>query len=152
MKSLFITLVVLCATLALAQAPPAKPLTPLEQTLISSEKDFLTAVMKGDKDYLQRTLAEDYAFVSFDGELGNRQDWLDGISPGGVDFLPYEFKVLSVSDNVAIVTYNVVMRVPSAEDQGPPPRYQHFSTVWSKSGDSWKIKFQQMTVAHFGDW
>jgi hypothetical protein len=38
------------------------------------------------------------------------------------------------------------------EDQGPPPRYQHFSTTWVKQGDVWKMKFQQMTVAHFGDW
>jgi hypothetical protein len=66
-------------------------------------------------------------------------------------------KVVSVSDGVAIVTYDVVLRVPSAEDQGPPPRYQHFSTVWVKQNDDkqgsvWKMKFQQQSVSHWGDW
>jgi hypothetical protein len=50
------------------------------------------------------------------------------------------------------VTYNVVLRAPATEDQGPPPRYQHFSTVWVKQGDVWKMKFQQMTASHWGDW
>ena len=31
-------------------------------------------------------------------------------------------------------------------------RYQHFSTVWVKQGDAWKMKFQQMTASHWGDW
>jgi hypothetical protein len=140
-----------CSIAGFAQSSPAKPLSPLEQSLISSEKDFIAAAKKGDVAFLKRTLAEDFRFVSFDGELGDRQDLIDGLG-GGLDLLPYEFKVVGVSDGVAIVTYNVVLRVPPEEDQGPPPRYQHFSTVWVKVGDAWKMKFQQMTVAHFGDW
>jgi hypothetical protein len=61
-------------------------------------------------------------------------------------------RVVSAGEGVAIVTYNVVLRVPPSEDQGPPPRYQHFTTVWVKQGDVWKMKFQQMTAAHWGDW
>ena len=57
-----------------------------------------------------------------------------------------------VTDDVAIVSYDVVFRVPPAEDQGPPPRYQHFSTVWVKQSGEWKMKFQQMTASHWGDW
>ena len=148
-----VCLLLLCGSIAgFAQNAPAKPLTPLEQTLFSAEKNYMEAMEKGDKAFLKRTLADDFTFVGFDGELGERQDLIDGIGPGGVDLLPYEMKVVRVSDDVAIVTYNVVMRVPPAEDQGPPPRYQHWSTVWAKSGDAWKIKFQQMTVANFGDW
>lgn len=131
---------------------PSKPLTPLEQTLMSAEKDFIAAVKKGDADFFKRTLTNDFSFVAFDGELGDRQDMIDGFSGGGVDLLPYEMQVISVSDGVAIVTYNVVLRVPPSEDEGPPPRYQHFSTVWVKQGDAWKMKFLQMTAAHFGDW
>lgn len=131
---------------------PSKPLTPLQQTLISAEKDFIAAAKKGDAEFFKRTLTSDFSLVSFDGELGDRQDMIDGFSGGGLDLLPYEMQVIPVSDGVAIVTYNVVLRVPPAEDEGPPPRYQHFSTVWVKQGDAWKMKFLQMTAAHFGDW
>jgi hypothetical protein len=159
MKQRYIRIYVLSAILlssavtAFAQAnAPSKPLTPLEQTLMSAEKDFIAAAKKGDADFLKRTLTNDFTFVAFDGELADRQDMLDGFSSGGIDLLPYEMQVIPVSEGVAIVTYNVVLRVPAAEDQGPPPRYQHFSTVWVKQGDAWKMRFLQMTAAHFGDW
>lgn len=130
----------------------AKPLSALEQTLMSAEKSFVEAAKKGDVAFFKRTLTDDFSFVAFDGQLYDRQDMLDQFAGGGVDLLPYDMKVLSAGDGVAIVTYDVVLRVPSAEDQGPPPRYQHFSTVWVKQGDAWKMKFQQMTVSHWGDW
>jgi hypothetical protein len=123
-----------------------------EQTMMTAEKGFIDAAKKGDVAFFKRTLTDDFSFVSFDGQLYNRQEMLDQYGQAGTDILPYEMKVVSVGEGVAIVTYNVVFRVPPAEDQGPPPRYQHFTTVWVKQGDGWKMKFQQMTAAHWGDW
>jgi hypothetical protein len=131
---------------------PGKALTPLEQTLMVAEKSFVDAAKKGDAAYFKRTLTNDFSFVAFDGQLYDRQDMLDQFGGGGLDLLPYDMKVVTAGDDVAIVTYDVVLRVPAAEDQGPPPRYQHFSTVWVKQGDAWKMKFQQMTASHWGDW
>jgi len=147
-------MLLLCCGLAVAgQAnAPAKPLTPLEQTLMAAEKSYIEAAKKGDIAFFKRTLADDFTAVMFDGELAERQDMIDAMSGGGFDLLAYDMKVVPISDGVAIVTYDVVLRVPPSEDQGPPPRYQHFSTMWVKQGDAWKMKFQQMTVAHYGDW
>lgn len=123
-----------------------------EQTLMTAEKTFIEAAKKGGVAFFKNTLTDDFSFVAFDGQLYGRQDMIDQFAQGGVDILPYEMKVVSAGAGVGIVTYNVVFRVPPAEDQGPPPRYQHFTTVWVKQGDSWKMKFQQMTAAHWGDW
>lgn len=131
---------------------PAKALSPLEQTLMAAEKNFVEAAKKGDIAFFKRTLTEDFSFVAFDGQLYSRQDMLDQFGGGGMDLLPYDMMVVTAGEGVAIVTYDVVLRVPAAEDQGPPPRYQHFSTVWVKQGDVWKMKFQQMTASHWGDW
>jgi hypothetical protein len=146
-----IPVILLCAAV-FAQSPPPKPLSPLEQTLMASEKDYIAAAKKGDANFFKQTLTPDFQLVLFDGQLADRQDTIDFLSSGGIDLMPYEMKVVPISDGVAIVTYNVVLRVPPSEDEGPPPRYQHFSTVWVKQGDAWKMKFQQMTAAHFGDW
>ena len=156
MKRWFVTgLLVACAVSragAQTAVAPTKPLSPTEQTLMAAEKSFVEAAKKGDVAFFKRTLTDDFSFVSFDGELYERQDMIDQLGGGGVNLLPYDMKVVSAADGVAIVTYNVVLRVPAAEDQGPPPRYQHFSTVWVKQGDAWKMKFQQMTASHWGDW
>jgi len=133
-------------------AAPAKPLSPLEQTLMAAEKSYVEAAKKGDREFFKRTLADDFSFVAFDGQLYERQEMIDQFGQGGIDLLPYNMKVVGVGDDVGIVTYDVVFRVPASEDQGPPPRYQHFSTVWVKQGEVWKMKFQQMSVSHWGDW
>ncbi len=141
--------------LTFAQGPanvPAKAPTALEQTLMDAEKSFIAAAKKGDVGFFKRTLTDDFSFVAFDGQMYGRQDMIDQFSDPGTDVLAYDMKVVSAGEGVAIVTYNVVLRVPAAEDQGPPPRYQHFSTVWVKQGDAWKMKFLQMTASHWGDW
>ena len=148
-------LLLLCSTTVFAKAGRAKAdkvPSEFEQTLMTAEKGFIDAAKKGDVAFFKSTLADDFSFVSFDGQLYNRQEMLDQYGQAGTDILPYEMKVVSAGEGVAIVTYNVVYRVPAAEDQGPPPRYQHFTTVWVKQGDTWKMKFHQMTAAHWGDW
>jgi hypothetical protein len=133
-------------------AAPARPPSALEQTLMAAEKSFVEAAKKGDAAFFKRTLADDFSFVAFDGQLYERQDMIDQLASGGIDLLPYNMKVVTAGEGFGIVTYDVVLRVPAAQDQGPPPRYQHFSTVWVKQGDAWKMKFQQMSVSHWGDW
>jgi hypothetical protein len=137
---------------AAQEAAPAKPLSPFEQTLLSDEKDFIAASKKGDSTFFKRVLAEDFSFVGFDGQLYDRQDMIDQFSGGGVDLQPYNMKVVSAGESVAIVTYDVIVRIPPEEDQGPPPRYQRWTSVWVKQGDAWKLKFQQTTPTHWGDW
>ena len=141
-----------CSVSAQKANAPSKALSPVEQTLMASEKSFVDAAKKGDMAFFKRTLTDDFSFVQFDGQLYSRQDMLDQFAGGGTDLMPYDMKVVMAGDGVAIVTYDVVLRVPVAEDQGPPPRYQHFSTIWVKQGDAWKMKFQQMTASHWGDW
>ena len=99
----------------------AKAPSPLEQTLMAAEKSFVDAAKKGDVAFFKRTLTDDFSFVQFDGQLYDRQDMLDQFGDGGMDLQPYDMKVVMAGDGVAIVTYNVVLRVPAAEDQGPPP-------------------------------
>ncbi len=155
MKNGFLILfvVAICSFSFARQAgAPAKVPTAFEQTLMTAEKGFIEAAKKGDLDYFKRTMTDDFSFVGFDGQLYERQDVIDQMSGGGFDILAYDMKVVPIGDSAAIVTYDVVLRVPAAEDQGPPPRYQHFSTTWVKQGDVWKMKFQQMTASHWGDW
>jgi len=132
---------------SVAKAPSA-----FEQTLMNAENSFIEAAKKGDAAFLKRTLTDDFSFVQFDGQLYSRQEMIDQFSDPGTNIMAYEMKVIPIGDDSAIVTYNVVLRVPVAEDQGPPPRYQHFSTTWVKQVGAWKMKFLQMTANHWGDW
>ena len=149
--------VLLCGSLGVlafgqTTTTPPKLLTPTQQALVAAEKSFIAAAKKGDAEYFKRTLTDDYSLVGFDGQLHDRQETLGELGSGGVNVMPYNVKVVELGDAAAIVTYDVVMQVPPSEDQGAPPRYQHWSSTWIKQGDQWKIKFQQTTPTHWGDW
>jgi hypothetical protein len=155
MKYRVVAFVLLCSAVAVAKVGQGKaenPASEFDRTLMTAEEGFIDAAKKGDAGFFKQTLTQDFSFVSYDGQLYGRQDMVDQYSQPGTDILAYEMKVVPAGEGVAIVTYNVVFRVPPAEDQGPPPRYQHFTTVWVKQGDSWKMKFHQMTASHWGDW
>jgi len=148
-----------CAFDGMAQSPTAAVApSPLEQTLIASEKSLIEAKKKDDGSFFKRTLSEDFTLVGVDGELHERQEAVDELGDSGLlELTPYDIKVVLVSENAAVVTaaiitYDAIVRKAPEEDQGPPPRYQHFSSVWVKQGDTWKLKFHQATAAHWGDW
>jgi hypothetical protein len=152
--SLSILLMCVVSLLAQAQAPSsAKPLSPLEQTLVANEKNLIEAKKKDGEEFFKRALAADFVLVSIDGQLHEQQDAIDELDDSDlVELTPYSMKVLPMSDDAAIVTYDAIFREAPKEDEGPQPRYQHFSSLWVKQGDQWKLKFHQTTAAHYGDW
>ena len=147
-------LVTACAVDGVAQTNmPAKVLSPLEQTLIASEKSLIEAKKKDDGAFFKRTLSADFSLVGVDGKLLEHQEAVDDLGDSDlVELTPYDIRVVAVSEDAAIVTYDAIVRRKPEEDQGPPPRYQHFSSVWVKQADAWKLKFHQATAAHWGDW
>ncbi|MFZ0306917.1 MAG: nuclear transport factor 2 family protein [Candidatus Sulfotelmatobacter sp.] len=149
-----VLLIIAAAIPVVAQAPAApKSLSPLEQTLITNEKNLIEAKKKDDGAFFKRTLSDDFSLVGVDGTLLQAHDAADNLGdPDLLQLTPYDIKVVALDEAAAVVTYDAVVRVAPAEDQGPPPRYQHFSSVWVKQGDQWKLKFHQATAAHWGDW
>jgi hypothetical protein len=131
------------------QAPAAtdvRPLTPLEETLITQSKALPQAEQAKDAGALQRLLSDDFQQVGSEGTLHPKRDLLDDAREGRLTgFTLYNFKVLPLDDNVAIVTFDAVILQPEGDDD-VAPRYQHFSDVWVKQGDEWRLRFQQATA------
>jgi hypothetical protein len=132
---------------------PVKTLSPLEQALMASEKSLIEAKKKDDGGFFKRTLSADFSLVGVDGKLLEGQEAVDNLGDAElVELTPYGMKVVAVGEGAAIVTYDAIVHKKPEEDQGPPPRYQHFSSVWVKQGETWRLKFHQATAAHWGDW
>ncbi|HEY6770031.1 MAG TPA: nuclear transport factor 2 family protein [Candidatus Sulfotelmatobacter sp.] len=154
MKSFFtcaamLVLLVVCAV----PAQTATTLTPHQQALFANEKNLIEAKKKDDAAFFKRTLAENFTLVGIDGKLLEHQEALDELGDSGlVELTPYDVRIIEPGDNVVIVSYDAILRKAPEEDQGPPPRYQHFSSIWVKQGGQWKLQFHQTTAQHWGDW
>lgn len=149
-----VTFTALISFAAAAQTPGAnKPLSVFEQTVIANERSLIDAEKKDDGAFFKRTLADDFSLVGIDGELVQGAEAAGGLGDTDlVELTPYDIKVLPLAEDGAIVTYDAIIREAPEEDQGPPPRYQHISSVWIKQGEQWKLKFHQSTAKHWGDW
>jgi hypothetical protein len=152
MCAVFLALSIAVSAIAQGSAP-AKASSPFEQALVASEKALIDAKKKDDAAVFKQIVSENFSLVGVDGNLLQQQEAIGDLGDSGlVELTPYNMKVVAAGDAAVIVTYDAIVRKKPEEDQGPPPRYQHFSSVWVKQGDTWKLKFHQATAAHWGDW
>jgi len=128
----------------------AGPARPDAAALIQLQRDWIARESKGGAAVLSPLLAPDFAGVDVDGKLYSYDDAL-GLYEGD-NLQVYDFKLVNINDSTAVVTYDLIVQTPPAEDQGPPPKYQHVSSVWTRQGGRWRLKFQQATARHWGDW
>jgi hypothetical protein len=126
----------------------SKPLSALEQALIANTNAVVEAQKSKNVDFLKGTLTDDFVSVGSEGSLHDKQEMLENARGGELkDYYTYNPRVLPVNDEVAIVTYDCVVHMPEGDAPGMAPRYQHFSDLWVKQGNQWRLKFQQATVA-----
>jgi len=134
-----------CAQLAPAAAS-IKPLTSLEEHLIAQSQAVSTAEQAKDAGALLGLLSDDFQQVGSEGKLHEKKDLIDDAKEGKLtDFTLYDFKVLPLDDNAAIVTFDAIIHQPEGDDD-LAPRYQHVSDVWVKQGEQWRLRFQQATA------
>ena len=145
----FACVLLLCASFAFAQNPGAetpKPLTALEQDLLAKDNAVAQAYMKKDVEFLRHTVTDDFVAIGTDGAAFGKADLLENMRETNIqEYRPYAISVVPVNNDVAIVTYDCVVRMMVYDETSP--RYQHVSDVWVKQGDQWRLKFQQATPA-----
>ena len=131
--------VVVSVTLALAQTPAPKPLSPFEQELVNNQKQFMQAFQEKNVSYVSQTVSEDFKGIGTNGDFYDK-DELVGAAQEGMpkDLRIYDVRVVRLDEDCAVVAFNQI--VPGAH-----PRYRHMSDTWTKEGGKWKLKFQQVT-------
>ncbi len=144
MKVFFVSLL-LVSLQAFAQTS-ATTSASLEQALIEKSRSLLEAQKTKDVAVLKSALTSDFQMVGSEGKLHNADDLLDDTKDGKLtDYTLYKPVVILVDDNAAIVTFDVIIHMLEGDD-GLAPRYQHFSDLWLKQADQWRLKFRQATA------
>jgi hypothetical protein len=150
MKCFVLALVIGGGLGCFAQQAPATtgplPLPSVEESLIAQSRAVPQAEQGKDTGALQRLLSDNFQQVGSEGTLHEKRDLLDDAREGRLTgFTLYNFKVLPLDENAAIVTFDAVIHQPEG-DSDVAPRYQHVSDVWVKQGDQWRLRFQQATA------
>src|SRR5271163_3363200 len=95
----------LTATLALAQAP--SPVSAFDQQLIDQQKQFLQAEQGKNAAAVERSVAEDFQGIGTNGDFYDKSEVVDSAREGmSANPRSYDFHVIKLNDNSAIVAYN----------------------------------------------
>jgi hypothetical protein len=130
----------------IAQTAGGSASSPLQQNLIAQTQAVAQAEKSKDGDGLKRLLTDDFQQVGSEGKLHDKDELIGDAKDGKLtDYTLYNLKVLPVDENAAIVTYDAVIHMTEGDDL-LAPRYQHFSDVWVKQGEQWRLRFQQATA------
>jgi len=126
-------------------APDSPQASPIAEQLMSLEKALPEAQKKHDRDFYNRTLADDFISVGTDGKVHPKSETMaDFPSTQLAEYRMYNEQVVLLNENAALVTYDVIVRMVHYDDE--TPRYQRVSSIWVKQDDQWKLKFQQATA------
>ncbi len=138
MRRTFLVLATICAaTVAFAQTQ--QPASAFDQQLMNQQKQFLQAVQNRDSIAVDASVAEDFQGIQINGDLYDRSEVIPSShEPKAKDVRDYDFRVVKLTDDSAVVTYNEI--VP-----GDHPRYRHMADTWAKVDGRWKLKFRQIT-------
>jgi len=118
---------------------------PLQTLLFDNTKTIFEAQKTKNVSALDGFLASDFREVGSEGMLHDRKEFLDDARDGSLkEYRLYDVKLVPVDDNAVILTYKGILRQLEGDDV-LAPRYQHFSDLWVKQGDQWKLKYRQST-------
>lgn len=112
------------------------------QDFVALQKAFIAAQERGDAEYVKNAVADDFTGIESNGDRTDRTEFIrvgQGEKPGQSPML-YDFRVIQLDENCAVVTYNAVLPANQID------RYQHMSDTWVNEGGHWKLKFQQSTL------
>jgi len=112
------------------------------QDFVALQKAFIAAQERGDKEYLQNAVADDFTGIESNGDTTDREEFIrvgQGEKAGPPPIL-YDFRVIHLDEDSAVVTYNAVFPDNHID------LYQHRSDTWVNENGRWKLKFQQITL------
>jgi hypothetical protein len=113
--------------------------------LIAKSKAIPQALKTKDVNTLNQLLAGDFKQITSAGRAEDRGELVSEAGEGSLrDFTIYNPEFIVIDDNSAIVTYNLIVTMPEGDDQWAP-RYQKISDLWVRSGNEWRLKFEQAT-------
>ncbi len=110
--------------------------------LVALQKAFIAAQERGDAEYVKNAVASGFTGIETNGDITDRAEFI-GVRPNekpAESPMLYDFKVIQLDRDCAVVTYNGVF------SSNPKERYQHVSDVWVSEDGHWKLKFQQITL------
>lgn len=146
-----VAMVVLLSALALLWSPFTAKTAQLSQTdqaaLVQLEKEAWDVAKQKNWQAYNRLLSQDFVWIDDSGVLLGRQPFVKYIADLDLtDYAMEGVKVTTFNNNVAMLTYKVILRGKHA-GHGIPPTPSYIGSEYLRRGGHWVNVFTQTTAA-----
>jgi ketosteroid isomerase-like protein len=146
--STFMTSLLLAATCTASGSDDSQP--PSAQGEVRDlEAQFEQAVVKGNVEFFEKTLAKDFTHTTQSGVIRNREEWLANHKSGQSNYesLNTDQLAIRVYGNTALVTARISPRGRDSRGKAIEGQYR-FLRVWLRQEDVWRaVAFQSTRIA-----
>lgn len=114
----------------------------LTHTLLALEQRLFQPEVRHSRQELERLLAEDFVEIGSSGKIYDRAAIIVEVgSEQGIEITLSDFRVRSLSPEVALVTYHAVISDTASQKSAHSLR----SSLWRMIGGAWRMVFHQGT-------
>jgi hypothetical protein len=136
-KHLLMCLLALTFCLSAAEAD-----TGVRQSVLSAQKQWLNAVLKGDKSTLEKLLTADLSYTHSSAKTQTKDEFIQDAAGGGTTYKSIEFsdsKLRQYGDTVVITHKAVINTVQTGAS------HLYITEVWVKQNHGWQMASRQAT-------
>jgi ketosteroid isomerase-like protein len=118
---------------------------PTSKTVLEVDQRFNAAIVRKDEAEVSSMLADDLLYISFDGQMATKSEFMTFFKNGVWRYVKYEPSKVTVKvfNDVAVITGRVD-RVIVIEDEETRGAFA-FTRVWVRSGDRWRLTSSQVS-------
>jgi hypothetical protein len=136
-KQLILSLLALACCLSAAE-----PTAAVKQAVVSAQKQWLNAVLKGDKNTLEKLLTADLSYTHSSAKTQTKDEFIQDVAGGGTTYKSIEFsddKMRQYGDTV-VLTHKAEINTAQAGAS-----HLYITEVWVKQAGGWQMASRQAT-------
>jgi hypothetical protein len=135
-------LVSLSLVAAASFLPAAEPSASVGKAVLSAQKEWVAAVMKGDKGALDKLLSPDLTYTHSSSKTQTKAEFIQDVTGGTTKYSAIDFEGTKLRQfgSAVVVTHNAtITSVPSGTS------HLYITEVWALEGGHWQMASRQAT-------
>jgi len=120
----------------------AEPTASVRKSVLAAQKQWLNAVLKGDKNSLEKLLTDDLSYTHSSAKTQTKDAFIQDATGGGTAYKSIEFsedKLRQYGDTVVITHKAMISTVQTGVN------HLYITEVWVKQNGGWQMASRQAT-------
>ena len=120
----------------------AEPSADVKEAVLSAEKAWKEAVLKGDGTALDKLLGDDLSYTHSSSKTQTKEQFIKDVTGGGTVYKSIEFENTTLREYGSVVVMNQSAVITTVQTG---VSHLYLTIVWARQGERWQMVSRQAT-------